>query len=93
MWRIISKQCEDWQINWVILQGCYTRGLFWFRLFGFGIHIKDRRLHQDLYSGRNGFVKRLKIGWLVIKPLGRDILGDAIFALKEGWLKGKRDAP
>lgn len=35
--------------------GHYTSGLFWFRAFGRGFHIKDTRRHPLRFSERNGY--------------------------------------
>jgi hypothetical protein len=37
-------------------------GLFWFRIFGYGITGKDVRKHRLYYSERHGYQKFLKIG-------------------------------
>jgi hypothetical protein len=42
-------------LNLGILQVGITPGLFWFRIFGRGLHIKDPRRHPPLFSERNGF--------------------------------------
>lgn len=41
-------------------------GLFWFRIFGWGLVIKDPARHPPLFSERNGFVRTYRIlGWSV----------------------------
>lgn len=45
------------------------KGLFWFRLFGWGLHFKNREMHRDLFSERNGLVSRIVIGKYAIKLL------------------------
>jgi len=49
-------------------------GLFWFRIFGYGLHIKDMTKHPPLFSERNGNRKHLRIGKWSIGILKR---GDA----------------
>jgi hypothetical protein len=44
------------------LEGEKVPGLFWFRVFGYGIHGKDVRKHTLLYSERSGSTCRLQIG-------------------------------
>ena len=54
-----------------------TKGLWWFRVFGYGIHYKNIELHFVLFSERNGFRKKLKIRshWLeLLKPEKRIII-------------------
>ena len=43
---------------------CYHRckGLWWFRVFGYGLHYKNVRLHPPLFSERHGFRRKLKLG-------------------------------
>ena len=43
---------------------CYyrERGLWWFRIYGYGLHYKNVRLHPPLFSERTGLRKKLKIG-------------------------------
>lgn len=38
-----------------------TDGFYWFRLFGYGLVIKDLTKYEPLFSERNGYKKRLKI--------------------------------
>jgi len=40
----------------------YERGLFFFRLFGYGIHVKDISRFRQYFSERNGYKRRLMIG-------------------------------
>lgn len=41
-------------------------GIFWFRVFGFGLVIKDTRKHRPYFSERNGLVYWMKLGnWRV----------------------------
>jgi len=51
-----------------------TKGFFWFRIFGYGLCIKDVRLHRLLFSQRYGYSKYLKIGHYIITTLKRDKL-------------------
>lgn len=50
---------------------CYHRskGYFWFRLFGYGLHVKDSTITPMLFSERNGYTKYLKVGKWKIKIL------------------------
>lgn len=40
----------------------YMRGLFWFRLFGWGLRVADRRIHPALFSERTGRIWVLRVG-------------------------------
>jgi hypothetical protein len=42
---------------------CWYRekGMWWFRIFGYGIHYRNIRLHPPLFSDREGITKVLKI--------------------------------
>lgn len=43
--------------------GCHkSDGYFWFRVFGYGVHLVDRSKHKPLFSIRNGYTKEYKIG-------------------------------
>ena len=47
-----------------------TKGLWWFRIYGKGIHWKDSRLFRPLFSERNGYGPRLlKLGHWCFKVL------------------------
>ncbi len=35
----------------------YMKGMFWFRIFGYGFHCKDTNIHPILFSERNGYTK------------------------------------
>lgn len=48
-------------------------GVIWFRVFGYGLHVKDTRKRFLLFSERNGYKKRLQIGNYsirILKPNG-----------------------
>lgn len=36
--------------------------MWWFRVLGYGLHWKDARLHEPLFSERNGYDRRLRVG-------------------------------
>jgi len=40
----------------------YKGGLGWFRIFGYGLKIKDTTKYDLLYSERNGYSKAITIG-------------------------------
>lgn len=44
------------------LCGYREKGLWWFRIFGYGLHWKDMRTHKPLFSERHGYRKHLHIG-------------------------------
>jgi hypothetical protein len=46
-----------------------SRGVWWFRLLGRGVSVKDTKAYPLLFSERNGFVKRIQIGKWSIKYL------------------------
>ena len=45
------------------------RGMFWFRIFGKGLHFRNINKHPLVFSERNGYTKYLLIGNIVIKVL------------------------
>ena len=45
-----------------ILCGYREKGLWWFRIFGYGIHYKNTKLHLVLFSERTGRRRKLKLG-------------------------------
>ena len=47
---------------------------FWFRLFGYGLHVKLAKGHQPLFSERYGYRKVWYIMGLRIEPLKKDKL-------------------
>lgn len=48
------------------------RGGFWFRIFGYGLSIVNRRIHPPPFSERNGFRKPLKLCGYAINLLKKD---------------------
>lgn len=52
-------------------------GGFWFRVFGYGLHIRRSAGYQPLFSERYGFVRPLYIGPLRIEALRPDARGRA----------------
>lgn len=50
---------------------CYhkSQGYFWFRFFGYGLHIKDSKVTPMLFSERYGHTKRIRVGRWVVKVL------------------------
>lgn len=40
---------------------CYSPGLFWFRIFGKGLHFRDTDRHPLRFSERNGYRRLLTI--------------------------------
>lgn len=47
----------------------YAEGYFWFRIFGYGLHIKDAKRHQLMFSERNGLTRYWKVGGWVVRVL------------------------
>lgn len=50
----------------------FSKGLWWFRIFGYGVHWKSLKTHPLLFSERYGYTKKLLIGnWCfgILKPL------------------------
>ena len=45
------------------------KGFMWLRIFGYGISIKDIRLHPIFFSERYGYTKYIMIGSYLIKYL------------------------
>lgn len=56
-----------------------SEGYFWFRLFGYGVHLVDRSKHKPLFSVRNGYTKEYKVGKFGFK------------FLRGGWIKLEED--
>ena len=68
---------------------CYSeRGLFWFRIFGRGLVVKDVRLHPLLFSERHGYQRMIRIGPWVIRYLRKEeaMSPEVIFAAVFGIL-------
>ncbi len=42
--------------------GLIAPGVYWFRIFGRGLHIKDTARHSLMFSERYGRTKRVQIG-------------------------------
>lgn len=61
MWEDLEKQFGQWSFT-KYLYGHNSKGMWWFRLFGYGIHAKDTNLHGLMFSERNGYRKRLVLG-------------------------------
>lgn len=49
-----------------------TKGMFWIRLFGTGLMVKNIKIHPLLFSQRYGYVKGIKIGKYWIQFLKRN---------------------
>lgn len=49
-----------------------TNGLFWFRIFGRGLCIKNVNKHPLTFSQRNGYRKVIRIGKLCISYLKKN---------------------
>lgn len=47
------------------------RGVWVFRIFGFGLHWKDTRLHRKLWTDRNRTYRQLEVGPWLFTPLKR----------------------
>ena len=48
------------------MEWCRGRGVFWFRVFGWGLHIKDTSIHPLVFSERVGCRRKFIIGDLAI---------------------------
>jgi hypothetical protein len=48
--------------HWPLFCGSFSPGFGWFRVFGVGLTWKDSKRHELLFSERNGFTRRLRIG-------------------------------
>jgi hypothetical protein len=57
--------------QWFIFQLAFGEGYFWFRIFGVGLHVANRRKHPPLFSERMGYTKSLKVFGHSIKVLDR----------------------
>jgi len=54
-------------MKWIY--GYKQDGFMWFRIFGWGLVIKDTHNHALLFSERNGFTKYIMIGKWIIRLL------------------------
>ena len=61
MWENLEEMFGQWSFT-KYLYGHRSKGMWWFRLFGYGIHAKDLRTHDLMFSERNGYRKRLTLG-------------------------------
>jgi hypothetical protein len=50
-------------------------GLWWFRVFGYGLHAKDVRRHPLLFSERRGLTRALRLGPWRVGALTPEALG------------------
>lgn len=55
-----------------MVSGRKINGLWWFRVFGYGIHWKDTRKHPPLASERLGLRNGLQIGYWRFRLLKRE---------------------
>lgn len=55
----------------IVFCSCYTDGLFWFRLFGYGLHFKNFYKHTLLFSQRHGKDKSIRWGHYLISFLNK----------------------
>jgi hypothetical protein len=66
-----------------------TKGLWWFRIFGYGIHYKNVDYHAELFSERNRIRKKLRLGKHRLGVLKRDrtyiVTGGRSFGKCEDW--------
>ncbi|MCW1826494.1 hypothetical protein OLZ31_06470 [Enterobacter asburiae] len=50
----------------------FYEGGFWFRIFGYGLSVRNRDKFPSSFSVRNGYVKELRVGKYGIKILNRE---------------------
>lgn len=55
-----------------MIQSAFYEGGFWFRIFGYGLSVRNRDKFQAPFSVRNGYVKELRVGKYGIKMLMRE---------------------
>jgi hypothetical protein len=69
-----------------------SKGMFWFRIFGYGISFQNLKHKPLTFSERNGYAKKLvKIGTTYIKLLGPIWMVKEAFALAEAIALGYED--
>ena len=56
-------------INSRFFSAYYRNQFCWFRIFGYGLVIKNIKKHPPRFSERAGYVKTLKIGSILITTL------------------------
>ena len=56
--------------HWLFSCRIHEAGL-WFRVFGYGLSIRDRRKYRPLFSERYGYRRIWYIGWLSVEALKR----------------------
>ncbi len=59
----------------MIAWGTRDKGIWFFRIFGYGLHWKDTRLHRKLFSERERLYWQLEIGPWLFTPLKRNARG------------------
>ena len=57
-----------------MISGYYNNRFLWFRIFGWGLLIKDTRRHGRLFSERAGYHKYVMIGFWLIRVLKKNRL-------------------
>ena len=55
-----------------MIQYSFKKHSYWFRVFGYGVSIRNTKSFRLLFSERNGLVKYFKVGNWVIIFLGSD---------------------
>ncbi len=57
---------QDIEIRTRLLSICISNGIYWFRLFGYGLMWKNVNYHSLLFSQRNGYNRSLELGnWYI----------------------------
>lgn len=54
---------------WVCWHRYEEGGGFWFRIFGYGLNIRDLKQHPLMFSERNGYVWWFRVGSWMVKPM------------------------
>lgn len=55
-----------------MIQHAFYEGGFWFRIFGYGLSVRNRHKFPAPFSVRNGYAKELRVGKYGIKMLSRE---------------------
>lgn len=57
--------------NYGLFRHGVGRGVFWFRVLGYGVHVADKCINPPMFSERSGIVKVYRFGKWGVKFLRR----------------------
>jgi hypothetical protein len=87
MWKDMRMEKME---NSEILAYSRSKGMFWFRIFGYGISFQNLKHKPLTFSERNGYAKKLvKVGTTYIKLLGPIWMVKEAFVAAEAITNGE----